>query len=127
MTITVNGIHQQRRGTAAALAAQNPLLKPGETILEVGGDPLRSKTNNSLSTPLYWNDLGYDGVGERGEPGPSPWQRAVQLGYEGSEEDWYASLQGPPGAPGTSWRVEESEDPPPAVEDRETGVLYVRY
>lgn len=41
------------------------------------------------------------GSGTPGEDGKSAYQIAVENGFEGSEEDWLASLVGPPGADGT--------------------------
>lgn len=43
---------------------------------------------------------GAGGQGEKGEPGDSAYEVALANGFEGTEQEWLASLKGEPGAPG---------------------------
>ena len=64
-----------------------------------------------------------DGVGTggaAGEPGPSAYEVAVANGFVGTEEEWLASLQGPPGSAGTATKV-ITEGGSPVVKIGETG------
>ena len=54
--------------------------------------------------PHYSKEPYYIAGGGVGEPGKSAYEIAVEHGFEGSEEEWLASLkgeQGPPGERGT--------------------------
>ncbi len=64
----------------------------GELALE--GEGTITKDGKAIS-------LGSEGVpGPEGPSGPSAYEIAVKHGYDGSEEEWLASLVGPPGEAG---------------------------
>ena len=52
--------------------------------------------------PHYSKEPYYIAGGGVGEPGKSAYEIAVEHGFEGSEEEWLASLKGEQGPPGES-------------------------
>ena len=79
------------------------------TILQKGTEGLPRP--QSRAEELLWElcDLIYNGgfgsttpgpPGEKGDPGDSAYQIALSTGFEGTEEEWIASLKGPKGDPG---------------------------
>lgn len=79
------------------------------TILQKGTEGLPRP--QSRAEVLLWElcDLIYNGglgsttpgpPGEKGDPGDSAYQIALSTGFEGTEEEWIASLKGPKGDTG---------------------------
>lgn len=79
------------------------------TILQKGTEGLPRP--QSRAEELLWElcDLIYNGglgsttpgpPGEKGDPGDSAYQIALSTGFEGTEEEWIASLKGPKGDTG---------------------------
>ncbi|GIN93322.1 hypothetical protein J22TS1_43730 [Siminovitchia terrae] len=58
------------------------------------GDPVAISTENPMPVQLV------GGEGGKGEPGDSAYEIAVKNGFEGTEQEWLASLKGPKGDPG---------------------------
>lgn len=121
MPVTLDAIAALPRQTAAWLTANNPSLPAGARYLET--DTGRTKTNSNLTAAANWNSLAYDLVGEKGDPGPTPYQRQVQLGFTGTEQEWFDSLKGDTGDDGTSFTVVVGSTIP-TTQDANT--LYVR-
>lgn len=61
--------------------------------------------------PHYSKEPYYIAGGSVGEPGKSAYEIAVEHGFEGSEEEWLASLKGEQGPPGE--RGPQGEQGPP--------------
>ncbi|WP_313429803.1 hypothetical protein [Siminovitchia terrae] len=58
------------------------------------GNPVAISTNTPMPVTLV------GGEGGKGEPGDSAYEIAVKNGFEGTEQEWLASLKGPKGDPG---------------------------
>lgn len=58
------------------------------------GNPVAISTNTPMPVKLVGGD------GGKGEPGDSAYEVAVKNGFEGTEQQWLASLKGAKGDPG---------------------------
>lgn len=123
MPVTVNAVVAEPRQTAAWLTANDPILPAGVRYTE--SDTGRSKKNYNLTATAHWSALAYELVGEKGDPGPTPYERQVQLGFVGTEEDWYTSIKGDKGDNGLSLSIVVGSTIP-ATGSQTVGVLYVR-
>lgn len=53
-----------------------------------------------IATPINPEKFGGSGTGEKGDPGASAYDVAVENGFKGTEKEWLASLVGPEGPQG---------------------------
>lgn len=90
---------QHRRGTETEWNIANPVLAFGEIGVEATGAIIRHKVGDG-ATP--WQGLSYaQGTpGDKGDPGRSAYQVAIDGGFVGTEDQWVASLKGPKGDAG---------------------------
>ena len=72
--------------------------------------------------PHYSKEPYYIAGGGVGEPGKSAYEIAVEHGFEGSEEEWLASLKGEKGDRGPQGPKGDKGDPGPAGKDGKDGV-----
>lgn len=85
---------QLKRGTAKAFRIQNPILLEGQPAVEL--DTHKLKIGDGFN---HYNSLPYigDHLGEIPKDGKSAYQIWRESGYEGTIEDFLASLVGEPG------------------------------
>lgn len=72
--------------------------------------------------PHYSKEPYFVAGGGAGEPGKSAYEIAVEHGFEGSEEDWLASLKGEKGDTGPQGPKGDKGDRGPAGKDGKDGV-----
>lgn len=87
--------------SAGTLDGEEPLSVPaseGEQILQKAEEALEI-ANKALDAAN--NSSGGSGTGKDGKDGKSAYEIAVDHGYEGTEEEWLASLKGADGKDGT--------------------------
>lgn len=72
--------------------------------------------------PHYSKEPYFISGGGAGEPGKSAYEIAVEHGFEGSEEEWLASLKGEKGDRGPQGPKGDKGDPGPAGKDGKDGV-----
>lgn len=81
------------------------------------GDDIKATDHNNLVddvTALDKREPQKGDPGKQGEPGPngkSAFEIAQDNGFEGTEEEWLASLKGPQGNPGTNGKDGAKGDP----------------
>lgn len=67
--------------------------------------------NKVLGADGSWKELTAGPKGDQGDAGPSAYDVAVTNGFEGTEAEWLASLQGAPGTPGAAGEAGEAGTP----------------
>lgn len=107
MSIRLDAIPCDPMQTKAWLDLNDPIVPPGATF--VAHDTGEQRANYTLSETVHWSELPPKTKGDKGDPGPSNYERAVAvLGYVGTEEEYLNDAEngakGAPGAAGDSFQ-----------------------